>query len=125
MREKILSGWGALSAKYPGRLAAAAILVILGVSILASNLTITTRWADLLPTHDPLVQEFNKIIEEYTSSSNSIMVIIGPEEKIKSFADQIAPEINSLGDYVKRVDYKIDEEVVRNHVFMLAKRKDL
>ncbi len=125
MREKILSAWGALSARYPGRLAAAAILVILGVSILASNLKITTRWADLLPTHDPLVQEFNKIIEEYTSSSNSIMVIIGTEEKIKSFADQIAPEIRSLQDYVKRVDYMIDEEFVRDHGFMLAKSKDL
>ena len=125
MREKILSAWGKLSARYPGRLAAAAILVILGVSTLASNLKITTRWADLLPTHDPLVQEFNKIIEEYTSSSNSIMVVIGPEDKIKSFADEVAPEIRSLEDYVKRVDYKIDEEFVRDHGFMLVKSKDL
>ncbi len=125
MREKILSAWGRLSAKYPGRLAAAAILVILGVSILASNLTMTTSWADLLPTHDPLVQEFNKIIEDYTSSSNSIMVIIGPEEKIKSFADEVAPKIRSLEDYVKRVDYEIDEEFFRDHGFMLAKSRDL
>jgi predicted RND superfamily exporter protein len=126
LREKILSGWGALSARYPGRLAAAAILVILAVFfILALKLSVTTRWADLLPTHDPLVQEFNKIIEEYTSSSNSIMVVIGPEEKIKAFADEIAPGIESLEEYVMRVEYKIDEEFVRDHGFMLVKSKDL
>jgi predicted RND superfamily exporter protein len=85
----------------------------------------TTQWSDLLPEHDPLVQEFNTIMEEYTGTSNSILVLMGNEEKIKAYADKIVPEIEKLDEYVKRVDYRLDVDFIRKHGFMLTKSSDL
>jgi predicted RND superfamily exporter protein len=124
-REKTLSRWGELSAKYPFRILAIFIVIAIGAATLATNLRISTRWSDLLPKNDPLVEEFESIVEEFTSTANSILVVWGPEEKIKEFADHVVPQIEELDSLVKRVDYKIDEEFIRRHGFMLTKTKDL
>jgi predicted RND superfamily exporter protein len=124
-REKMLTRWGRFSAEHPIRVTVIILIFILAAIPLAEQLTVTTRWSDLLPLHDPLVKEFNKIIEDYTSSSNSILVVMGPEERIKAFVDDVVPRIESLRDYVKRVDYKIDEDFIERHGFMLTKSRDL
>lgn len=124
-REKMLIRWGRFSAEHPVRVTAVIMVFMLAAIPLANRLKVTTRWSDLLPLHDPLVKEFNKIIEDYTSSSNSILVVIGPEEQIKAFADEVVPNIESLKAYVKRVDYKIDEDFINRHGFMLTKSRDL
>ncbi len=85
----------------------------------------TTRWSDLLPLEDPMVQEFDRIIAEYTNASNSIIVVQGPEQRIKAFAEEIVPQVERLTEYVERMDYKIDEDFIRQHGFMLVKAKDL
>lgn len=125
MREKLLYNWGQLSAKYPIRIVLISLLVFLAVGSLAKNLKMSTRWSDLLPTHDPLVREFNTILTEYTGTSNSIIVVRGPEQEIKRFADEIVPRVEAMHQYVKRVDYKIDERFIRQHGFMLTKSSDL
>jgi len=124
-RERTLSRWGELSAKYPFRILAIFMVITVFAAILSTSLRISTRWSDLLPKNDPLVQEFESIVEEYTSTANSILVIWGPENDIKSFAEQVAPQIKNLDSLVRRVDYKIDEDFIRHHGFMLTKTKDL
>ena len=61
LRERILARWGQLSARHPVRVTAIILVFILAAIPLADHLTVTTRWSDLLPLHDPLVKEFNKI----------------------------------------------------------------
>ncbi len=125
MREKLLSAWGSYSARHPAAVTIISFLVFLIVFSFAYNLTMTTRWSDLLPEHDPLVREFNTIIDEYTGTSNSILVLIGQEDKMKAYANEIVPEIEKLDEYVKRVDYRLDVEFIREHGFMLTKSSDL
>jgi len=124
-REKILIRWGELTAKYSFLILAISIIVTIFSLILAMDLRISTRWSDLLPKNDPLVEEFESIVEDYTSTVNSILVVWGPEDKTKAFAEYVVPKIEKLDSLVKRVDYKIDEEFIRRHGFMLTKTKDL
>jgi predicted RND superfamily exporter protein len=125
LREKILTRWGELSAKYSFLILAVSVIVTIFALMLAMDLQISTRWSDLLPKNDPLVEEFESIVEDYTSTANSILVIWGPEDDIKAFAEYVVPQIERLDSLVKRVDYKIDEEFIRRHGFMLTKTKDL
>ncbi len=125
MRDKLLTAWGRFTAIKPGWVIAGILILTVLAAISASRLKMTTRWSDLLPLKDPLVQEFDRIISEYTNASNSIIVVQGPEHRIKSFAEEIVPKVESLTEYVERTDYKIDEDFMRQHGFMLVKAKDL
>ncbi|UCB53435.1 MAG: MMPL family transporter, partial [Candidatus Zixiibacteriota bacterium] len=125
MRDKLLASWGRFTATKSGWVATGILVLAVLASISASRLSVTTRWSDLLPLKDPMVQEFDRIIKEYTNASNSIILVQGPEHRIKEFAEAIVPEVESLDQYVERVHYKIDEEFLRRHAFMLAKAKDL
>ncbi|MGB3091763.1 MAG: multidrug RND transporter, partial [Candidatus Zixiibacteriota bacterium] len=125
MRDKLLASWGRFAATKSGWVVAGILVLAVLASISASRLKVTMRWSDLLPLEDPMVQEFDRIIKEYTNASNSIILVQGPERQIKEFAEAIVPGIESLDRYVERVHYKIDEEFLRRHAFMLAKAKDL
>lgn len=125
MRKRILAAWGRIAARFPGWVIMGALALTIVSGIFASRLKMTTRWSDLLPLNDPMVQEFNKIIEEYQSASNTIMVVQGPEDRIKAFADYITPLIRAMDKDVKRVDYLIEKEFIEKHGFMLMKTNDL
>lgn len=125
LRERMLSRWGEIAARRSGWVLIGALILTIITILLASNLKMSTRWSDLLPLDDPKVQEFNKILEEYSTASNSLIVVKGDEKKIKAFADDIVPRIKGLGENVKRVDYRMNREFFKNHGMMLTKAKDL
>jgi len=124
MRDKLLAKWGEFATRNNGWVLLGALLVTILCITLASGLKLTTRWSDLLPLKDPKVNEFNKILEDFESASNSIIVVQGDEQKIKRFADDIAPLIRQMED-VKWVEYKADKEFMANHGMMLTKASDL
>ena len=125
MRARILSKWGEIAARRNGWVLLGALIVTIVTIVLASNLKLSTRWSDLLPLDDPKVQEFDKILKEYSTASNSLIVVKGDEKKIKAFADDIVPRIKDLGENVKRVDYRMNKEFFKNHGMMLTKARDL
>ena len=125
MRAKILSKWGEIVVRRNGWVLLGALIVTIITIVLAANLKLTTRWSDLLPLDDPMVQEFDKIIEEYSTASNSIIVVKGDEKQIKAFADDIAPRIEQMKEDVKRVDYKLNKAFFENHGLMLTKATNL
>ncbi len=125
MRSRFLILWGETAVRRNGWVLLSALIVTLVAIGLSANLKLTTRWSDLLPQNDPMVQEFDQIIEEYSTASNSIIVVQGPENQIKVFADDIAPRIEQLTEDVKRVDYKLNRTFWENHGFMLTKANDL
>ncbi|MCK4751770.1 MAG: MMPL family transporter, partial [Bacteroidales bacterium] len=124
MRDKILSKWGEIATRYNGWVLLGALIITIITISLASGLKLTTRWSDLLPLDDPMVQEFDKIINDFKSASNSIIVVQGEEKQIKNFTDNIVPLIKQMDD-VKWVEHKINKEFLANHGFMLTKASDL
>ncbi|MFH1944670.1 MAG: hypothetical protein ABIK95_03495, partial [Acidobacteriota bacterium] len=43
-------------------------------------------------------RQFNQIIDEFVTATNIIVVVEGPEEQIKIFADELAPLLLSARD---------------------------
>jgi predicted RND superfamily exporter protein len=72
------------------------LTIILGIS--ASKITITMDMKDMMPDSDPKVALFNQLIDEFSSVTSVIVVAQGEEEKIKAFADDLAPKIVQLID---------------------------
>jgi hypothetical protein len=125
MRENILKNWARFATTHPWWVIAVLLIVTVIAAFSASKLKTSMRWSDLLPMSDPMSQEFDRILKEYKSASNSIIVIQGKENEIKQFAERIVPQIKNIDEFVERVDYKIDKEFFANHGFMLSREKDL
>ncbi len=154
MRERLLIAWGRIASRYPGRVIIGAVALTILAGVMAGKLEIKTSFADSLPANDPMALEFQRILDEYTSSSNSMVVIKGPEADIKAFAEELAPRIERIDTgmwqkpknplvawlrhklgreqeapppelLVKRVDYKLDMDFIRRHALMLVKARDL
>ena len=125
MRDRVLRKWARIAATHPGWV----ILALFGVTVVSlisvRTIKVDMRWSDLLPLHDPVVQEFDRILKEYKSVSTIHIVLRGEEQEMKKFAEEVAPLIEKLDDYVERVEYKIDRQFLSEHGFMLVKEKDL
>jgi len=93
MREKILKKLAYWHASYPWRMLPIVVLLTLILGGLAGQLTMTMRTSDLLPESDPKVVQFNKIIDEFTTATNLVVVVQGEENRIKEFANELAPQI--------------------------------
>jgi len=125
VREKLLKKWAHFAATHPWRVIIGLFIVTVFALISASRIRMDMRWSDLLPMHDPMAQEFDRILKEYKSASTIHIVVQGQEHEIKQFAEAVAPQIEELTKYVDRVDYKLDIKFFAEHGFMLAKAQDL
>ncbi|MCD6441657.1 MAG: MMPL family transporter [Candidatus Marinimicrobia bacterium] len=135
MREKILRKLAQLQTNHPRKMLIFVIAVTIICIILASRIQITPKWSDMLPKGDKRTVEFDRILDEFVSASSLIIVVQGEEDKIKAFADAIAPKLlapiinpkNKTEEkiYVRRVNYKQDVDFIRNHGFALTKESDL
>lgn len=102
------------------------IIISLIVSLmLASNLKLKMQFKNMMPQNHPTVKEYDKIINNYSSASNIILAANGDEKELKSFVDEIVPEIKKMDDRIKRIDYKIDKEFIENHGMLLTKKNYL
>ena len=125
MRDRLLNSWGEQSARHPWRILAVGLLLLIGAFLSASRLEMSPRWSDLLPLEDPRVQEFNRILDNYSNASNSILVVQGPETACKAFADTVVPRIAGVTEFVERVEYRTDYEFLQRHGLLLSKTRDL
>ena len=132
MREKALIKLANWHATYPWRMLLVVLLLTVFFASFAIQLSVTMRWSDLLPSDDQRTIQFNKIIDEFVSATSLVVVVQGEEERIKAFADALAPKILALRDpdnsdkmLFRRVDYKTEIEFLKNHGLMLIKEEDL
>jgi len=131
MREKILKSLAKLHAQHPWKMIIGVLIITMIMGAFASQLKQSMRWTDLLPTKNEKTIQYNKVINEFVTATNIIVVVEGEEEKIKAFAEAVVPQIKSAIDpkdgelYVKRVDYKQDVNFIREHGLMLVKADDL
>jgi predicted RND superfamily exporter protein len=131
MREKILKSLAKLHALHPWRMLVIVAVLTVVFMALASQLKVTMRWSDLLPSKDRRTISFNKIINEFVSATSIVVVVQGEEERIKAFAEDVVPKIKLTVDpkdnepFIRRVDYKQEIEFIKNHGLMLIKADDL
>ncbi|MCJ7579032.1 MAG: MMPL family transporter [Candidatus Aminicenantes bacterium] len=96
MREKMLKKLAAQQAAHPWRVMAIVIFLTIIFIGFAEQLELTMRWSDLLPSGDKRTEQFNKVIDEFTSATSLVVVAQGEEPQIKAFADRLAPKIMEL-----------------------------
>ncbi len=132
MREKALIKLAHWHASHPWRMLLIVLLLTVFFASFAIQLSVTMRWSDLLPSDDPRTIQFNKIIDEFVSATSLVVVVQGEEDRIKAFADALAPKILALRDpdnsdrkLFKRLDYKTETDFLKNHGLMLIKEDDL
>lgn len=101
MREKLLILLARLHTEYPWRMLVIVIVLTILFALMATQLSVTMRWSDLLPSDDPRTIQFNKIIEEFVSSTSIIIVVQGEEKRMKQFADELAPRLLTAVDTIK------------------------
>lgn len=129
MREKILIKLARWHASYPWRMLLVVLILTVVFGAFASQLSVTMRWSDLLPSGDKRTVQFNKIIDEFVSATSLVVVVQGEEARIKAFADTLAPKLLEATDESKklfrRVDYKTEIDFLKKHGLMLVKKDDL
>jgi len=124
MREVILKRLARWHATYPWRMLSIVTLLTVVFAILAGQLTQTMRWSDLLPAGDPKTVQFNKIIDEFVSSTSIIIVVQGEEERIKQFADELAPRLLAAVDTSKNASLQADIDKINKKIVRLQIEKD-
>ncbi len=125
MREKILK-WIAHSAEKRAGMMLIGILILTVIAGgLASRLKLTMHFKNLMPQNHPMVQEFNQVIDDYSTASMIIIAATGEEKDLKQFADEIAGKVAALKESIKRVDYKLERDFILKHGLKLQKAKDL
>lgn len=123
MREKILKKLAGWHTSKPRRMLFVVLIVTIVLAGLAGQLTVTTRTSDLLPEKDPKVVQFNKILEEFLTATNLVVVIQGDEQRIKAYADTIAPRILELRDSSRNKELQREIDSLQKKLARLKTKK--
>ncbi len=125
MKSKLLAWFAHLSVKRNRAVLIIGLGITITCGILSEKLVIKANMKDLMPQSHPAVKGYNNMTEDFEAASNVIITALGNTEDLKRFAEEVAPEINRLDEYVYRVSYKINRSFLRKHALMLLKTKDL
>lgn len=124
MREKILKKLAHWHASRPWRMALVVFLLTVIFVAFFSQLKISTHTKDLLPEKDPKVVQFNKIIDEFATATNLVIVAQGEEQRIKEFADRLAPQMFEARDTSKNEEFQKEIDRIEAKIMKLkAKNK--
>lgn len=106
MRDKMLISLAKMHVNHPWRMLIFVLILTFVFMALAGQLEVTMRWSDLLPSNDERTVQFNKIVEEFSSSTSIIVVVQGEEKKMKQFADELAPKLLAATDTSNNVKFQ-------------------
>jgi len=104
---------------------AIAVIITAIAAGLMQQLKIEMHFKNLMPQEHPMVQEFNQIVDDFSTATLIIVAARGKEIELKQFADELAPKIEAMTEFVQRVDYKLERDFYLEHGFILQKAKDL
>ena len=118
MREKLLLQIARWHATHPWRMLVVVLFLTIMFAAFAARMELSTHTSDLLPSGDEKVEQFNKIIDEFSTATSLVVVVQGEEIRIKEFADKIAPLIVEARDTSKNEAHqqrieKISEKIAR------------
>ena len=112
-----------LQATHPWRvLAVVFVLTVIFIGF-AEQLEVTMRWSDLLPSGDTRTEQFNKVIDEFTSATSLVVIVQGDETQIKAFADSLAPRILELVETGKNEKNRIKIDKIQKTIEKLGIKK--
>lgn len=123
-KKRFLKSIARISYNHPWKVVAFFVFITFLSLVPAQDLSITPRWSDLLPEDEPSVQQYEKIIKKYKTASTLMVVLEGPEEKIKNAADELVDSLRGK-PLINRIDYRMDKEFLKNYGLLLISPDDL
>ncbi len=124
MREIILKKLANWHTSHPLRMLLIVILLTIILGGFAGQLTITMQTSDLLPEGDKRVVQFNKILDEFSTATSLVVVVQGEEERIKEFADKLAPRILKLRDNSQNDSFQKEIDKLQKNIEKLKTKKN-
>ena len=100
MRQKLLRRLGIWAGERTWTMALVILIVTIIFTGLSSQLTMNMNLTGLLPTDDPMVDEFNYIFEEFNGASNAFIVVEGDFDEMIAFAEHIKPKILNIEEWI-------------------------
>lgn len=125
MRNKILDFLANIIPRYPWWSGLVLLLITILFGAMAGQLSMKTSFTDLMPEDEPMVEEFDRIIDEFDGAMSMLVVAEGNPLQLVKFAEAAAPEIEALKHYFKKVDYRLPKDLLTDHALMLMKTKEL
>jgi predicted RND superfamily exporter protein len=118
MVTRLLRAVGHFAAYHTRVLFGAIILITIFFGILSTRIRLNMNMNNLLPEDEPIVKEYNLILEEFEGTSNIIIVAQGEPDDLIAYMEYIVPLIrdfdtwieNESSDYVR----KFHEDVKKN-----------
>ncbi|MFQ6608238.1 MAG: MMPL family transporter [Fidelibacterota bacterium] len=125
MRNRILTNLAAFISSKPWWSALVLVLITASFGFMMLQLTMQTNFTNLMPQGDPMVEEFDRIIDEFAGAASMLVVAEGDPEKLIQFAEKTGPEIEEFTQFFKKVDYRLPRDLIADHALMLMKTEDL
>lgn len=122
MREKLLLKIARWHATHPWFMLLIVVFLTIIFIAFASQLKLSTHTSDLLPSGNAKVEQFNKIIDEFSTATSLVVVVQGNESRIKEFADHIAPLIAEARDTSKNQVYRKKIDEMNNKILRLQSK---
>ena len=122
MRDNLLKKLAYWHVNHSWKMLAGVIMVTIILAVFASQLSINMQTKSLLPEGDLKVDQFNKIIDEFATATSIIVVVQGKENKIKAFADELAPRIVELTDTTRNAENLLKISQLRMKIARLIDR---
>jgi len=125
MRQRILSGLSRFIAESPWWSGLILLIISIIFALMAGQLTMQTSFTNMMPEDDPMVTEFDRIMDEFSGAASMLVVAEGEPEKLIRFAEKAGPELEKIDKYFKKVDYRLPKDLMLDHALMLMKTEDL
>ncbi|MGC9365304.1 MAG: efflux RND transporter permease subunit [Fidelibacterota bacterium] len=117
MREKLLTKIGELAARKTWWMLLAIIVITLIFGAMSEHLEMSMNLTDILPSDDPMVDEFNTIFTEFNGASTIFVVLEGDYDHMIQFAEDISLKLKNLDDYIEN---EASDKIKAQHATAMA-----
>lgn len=125
MLKKIMEFNAILVTGKPKIVLAAALLITLLCGILASDLQLELNWVALAPADEPSVKEYERIMEDFPSLTNIIVVIESDDsEKLAEAADRVG-KVMKENPWVSSTVGRIPRDFLIDYGLLLADKNQI
>ena len=117
MRKKLLTKIGELAAHKTWWMLLAIVIITLIFGAMSEHLEMSMNLTDILPSDDPMVDEFNTIFTEFNGASTIFVVVEGDFDRMIQFAEDITPKLRNLDDYIEN---EASDKIKAQHAAAMA-----
>lgn len=129
MRTRLFRALTAVTTSHPWAVLAVTAVITVLMAVAASRLTVEMTWTSMLPDSEPVVKEYQRILDRFDGALNTVVVAIeGPDrDGLRATAADVErallPLVNDT--HLRRITWKAPTNFIARHGMMLSDTNDL